>query len=37
MKKLSIQRVGYKSYVDFGQLGGWASLTPLLFKGQLYT
>lgn len=35
MKKLSIQRVGYKSYVDFGQLG--ASLTPLLFKGQLYT
>ena len=36
MEELTILRTDSKSNVDFPTLGGWAPLTPELFKGQWY-
>ena len=36
MEELTILRTDSESNVDFPTLGGWAPLTPELFKGQWY-
>ena len=36
MEKPTMRRTNSKSNVDFPTLGGWAPLTPELFKGQWY-